>query len=123
MPRRQPTDSVDAEISCQFCLGITDLTDMNWLCLCTTDVRRVHRSCSQVRNNRGVHTKVCHQCGLDNQHEALSSARRTARVVIIGAGSAGECAICTYGRLLTLLVLTLLESFLLSRPRCRQVPR
>ena len=87
MPRRQQTDGLDADISCHLCSSITDLSDLNWLCLCTPEVRRVHRTCSTIRGGK---SKRCSQCGLENQYDAVSEKRRSARVIVIGAGPAGE---------------------------------
>ena len=66
--------------------------DPKWLCLCTTEVKRVHRSCAISRGRQGQRNKACQQCAIENQFETLEPARQRARVIIIGAGPAGLAA-------------------------------
>lgn len=67
------------------------------MCLCTSELRRVHRICSVSRGSQRARTirgglNPCPTCGLTNQYARLSDARRKARVVIVGAGPAGLAA-------------------------------
>ena len=80
--------------SCFFCDGLADTDDVEWLCLCTTEVQRAHRACcvQPRRHGRLAVERRCPACGLTNQHGRLHAARQRARVVIVGGGPAGLAA-------------------------------
>lgn len=80
----------ESDTGCVFCESVLDDGDTDWLCLCTAAPRRVHWYCLHERGKKG--TVPCPACGLTNQYNKLSSARRKARVVVIGGGPAGLAA-------------------------------
>ena len=91
MPSTHASEVVQAslfDLTCCLCSQSASIDDEPWLCLCTPEVRRVHRACTHRRQPEAV----CSSCGLANQHRRIMTARRNARVVIIGAGPAGLAA-------------------------------
>ena len=78
-----------ADLTCWVCGGEADVDDSPWLCLCTTEERRVHKACATQRLHAGTEPTPCVHCGMSNQYKPISSARSRARVVVIGAGPAG----------------------------------
>ena len=81
-----------ADLTCWVCGGEADVDDSPWLCLCTTEERRVHKACATQRLHAGTEPTPCVHCGMSNQYKPISSARSRARVVVIGAGPAGPGA-------------------------------
>ena len=92
VPRAPRAASDGPDMACHFCSSACDVSDPKWLCLCTTEVKRVHRNCAVTRGRAGQQNKKCQQCHIENQYETLEPARQRARVIIIGAGPAGLAA-------------------------------
>ena len=78
---------------CWLCNAVTSMDDLDWLCLCTPDKKRVHKVCAARRTkNDGLVQRPCPHCGMCNTAAAVEQERASSRVVIVGAGAAGLAA-------------------------------
>ena len=69
------------------------MDDYDWLCLCTSEKKRVHKVCVTHRSSLGGPAlKPCPHCGMGNSAAEIEHARASSRVVIVGAGAAGLAA-------------------------------
>ena len=69
-----------ADLTCWVCGGEADVDDSPWLCLCTTEERRVHKACATQRLHAGTEpTSESAPCSL------LSTAIHFRLVVIVKA--------------------------------------
>ena len=79
--------------TCWLCNGVTTMDDYDWLCLCTSEKKRVHKVCVTHRSSLGGPAlKPCPHCGMGNSAAEIEHARASSRVVIVGAGAAGLAA-------------------------------